>query len=168
MNKNDQQYILKCIELAEKGTQYGEFPFGSVIVLNDKIIAGRHNESLSKNEVYRHAEMLALLDAQSKLTPEELSQCIIYSNVEPCPMCSFAIQELNIRKVVFGMRSPIMGGYSKWKVLQDEEINATFPNTFGNTPEIVHDVLTDKVIESWKKWNKEKWDRLVKKGVFKE
>jgi len=165
MNK-DEQYMKRCIELAEKATKNGDFPFGSLIVLNDVIISEQYNEALDKKEVYRHAELLALLDAQKKLSREQLSECVIYTTVEPCPMCAFAIQELNIRRVVFGLRSPIMGGYTKWKILQDSEINETFPRTFGRIPEITPDILKDQIIEGWKRWDSDKWERLISKGVF--
>lgn len=156
----------RCIELAETGGKMGDFPFGSVVVLDDKIVSGEYNEAFQKNEVYRHAELLALLGAQKKLSRDELSRCTIYSSVEPCPMCAFAIQELNIRRVVFGLRSPIMGGYTKWKILQDEQINEAFPNTFGRIPEITSDVLKSEVIEGWRRWNLSKWKKLINKGVF--
>ena len=163
----DERYIKRCIELANTAGDAGEFPFGAVVVFNDEIISEGYNDALEQKEVYRHAEMLALVDAQKKLTREQLSECVLYSSVEPCAMCSFAVQELNIRRVVFGLRSPIMGGYSKWHILQDGLINTTFPNTFGRTPEIVPDVLKDQVIDGWKLWNNEKWERMYAKGVFK-
>ncbi len=162
----DEQYMRRCIELAEIGGAAGDFPFGSVVVLDGRTISEEYNEAFQKNEVYRHAELLALLGAQKKLSREELSRCTIYSTVEPCPMCAFAIQELNIRRVVFGLRSPIMGGYTKWKILQDEQINEAFPNTFGRTPEIISDVLKNEVIEGWRRWNLSKWEKLISKGVF--
>ena len=164
---HDENFIKRCIELGDEATKRGDFPFGSAVVLDGKIISEAYNELLAKNQIYRHAEILALTEAQGKLSKEELARCVIYSNVEPCPMCAFAIQELNIRRVVFGLRSPIMGGFSKWKILQDEELNKTFPNTFGKTPEIMPDVLKSEVIEGWKRWDKEKWGRLLAKGVFK-
>lgn len=167
MNNEDSKYILRCIELAEQAGNRGDFPFGSLVVLDDRVVSEGYNEAFTKKEVYAHAELLALVDAQKKLSKEELSRCTLYSSVEPCAMCSFAIQELNIKRVVFGLRSPIMGGFTKWQILQDEEINKTFPNTFGRTPEIVPDVLKDKVIDGWKKWDSEKWERLISKGVFK-
>lgn len=164
---HDEDFIKRCIELGDEAAKAGDFPFGSVVVLDGKIVSEGRNELLAKNQIYRHAEMLALTETQGKLSKEELARCVIYSNVEPCPMCAFAIQELNIRRAVFGLRSPIMGGFSKWKILQDEELNKTFPNTFGKTPEITPDVLKSEVIEGWKRWNEEKWERLLAKGVFK-
>jgi len=59
-----------------------------------------------------------------------------------------------------------MGGYTKWKILQDNEINETFPRTFGRIPEITPDILKDQIIEGWKRWDSDKWERLISKGVF--
>ncbi|MEX0917438.1 MAG: nucleoside deaminase [Candidatus Paceibacterota bacterium] len=168
-NENvDKQYIRECISIASVGTQYGEFPFGALVLFDGKVISKRHNESLHKKEVYRHAEMLALLDAQEILTPVELSRSTLYSSVEPCPMCSFAIQELNIGRVVFGLRSPVMGGYTKWPVLQDRQINDIFPKSFGRPPEIVPGILKSEVVRGWRLWNEGKWLKFIAKGVFVE
>jgi tRNA(adenine34) deaminase len=162
----DEYYMERCVALADMAAEKGDFPFGALIVYNNTIIIERFNEALVSKEVCRHAEMLALTDAQKILTKEQLAQCTLYCTVEPCPMCSFAIQELNIHRVVFGLRSPIMGGYTKWPILQDEELPKTFPRSFGKVPEIRADVLKDKIIESWKRWNTEKWQQFVAKKVF--
>lgn len=168
-NENvDERYIRECVNIALVGTRYGEFPFGALVLFDDKVISKRHNESLHKKQVYRHAEMLALLDAQEILTPEGLSRSALYSSVEPCPMCSFAIQELNIKRVVFGLRSLVMGGYTKWPILQDRQINDIFPKSFGRPPEIMPDILREEVVRGWREWNEEKWLKFVAKGVFVE
>jgi len=163
----DEEYIKRCVDLARQAGELGDFPYGALVVLNNEIVSEKYNESFAKNEVYRHAEMLALVDAQKKLNRDQLSECTLYTSVEPCPMCAFAIQELNIKRVVFGLKSPIMGGYSKWSILQDQEINQTFPNSFGRAPEIVGDVLKEAIIDGWKQWDNDKWERLYNKGVFR-
>ncbi len=163
---DDAMYMRQCIRVAALGSRSKDFPFGALVVFKGKVISERHNEALDKSEVYRHAEMLALLDAQKALTPDELAESTLYSSVEPCPMCAFATQELRIKRVVFGLRSPVMGGFTKWPVLQDQHINDTFPNSFGSPPEIVPDVLKDEVIQGWRDWNEEKWQKLIAKDVF--
>ena len=55
-------------------------------------------------------------------------------------MCSFMIREYRIKKVVFSVLSPLMGGYSKWKILQDDEL-AKMPDFFGKPPEVIAGVL---------------------------
>ena len=152
--------------MAAEGARKLDFPFGALVAHDGKIISCRHNEVLDSNQVYRHAELLALVDAQGKLTPAQLKEATVYSTVEPCAMCAFAVQELGIKRVVFGLRSLIMGGYSKWAILQDEQIGETFPSTFGKAPEIVPGFLKNEVIAGWRAWNEARWQKFVTKRVF--
>ena len=74
-------------------------------------------------------ESLVQLRRQIRLIGEQ--RCTLYSNVEPCAMCSYCIRETRIRKVVYAIRSPIMGGHSKWRILQDPQISSVIPEVFG-------------------------------------
>ena len=162
----DEKFIRRCIDLADKAVKMGDLPFGSVVVLDDKIISEGYNEAFNKKEVCRHAEMVALIDAQKKLNEQELSKSTIYSSVEPCPMCSFAIRELKIKRIVFGLHSPFMGGYTRWDVLKDTGMSTTLSDFFGKPPTIQTDVLKEEVKEGWKRWNKDLWERFETDGIF--
>jgi len=50
------------------------------------------------------------------------------------------VREYRIKKVVFAMPSLFMGGYSKWKILQDDELTK-LPAFFGKSPEVVSGIL---------------------------
>lgn len=167
-NSEDELYMRQCVNIATEGTSYGEFPFGALVLYKGKVISRRHNESIHKKQVYRHAEMLTLLDAQEILLQDELAEATLYCTVEPCPMCSFAMRELRIKRVVFGLKSPVMGGFTKWHVLQDKQINDIFPKSFGKLPEIVPNILVDEVVQGWRNWNEEKWQSFLQRGVFNE
>ncbi len=164
--KFDTQCMRQCIAVAAEGAKMLDFPFGALVVHDGRVISCRHNEALDSKQVYRHAELLALADAQRELTASQLKEVTLYSTVEPCAMCAFAVQELGIKRVVFGLRSPIMGGFSKWPVLQDAQLGEAFPNTFGKAPEIVPDFLKEEVIAGWRTWNEERWQKFVSKHVF--
>lgn len=167
LQDSDIQYMRRCISIAAAGSTKADFPFGALVVHAGVIISEKHNEALDKRQVYRHAEMLALGDAQTRLSSQQMNAATLFSTVEPCAMCSFAARELGIGRIVFGLRSPIMGGYSHWHILQDEMISNTFPNTFGVRPEVVPDVLKDEVVAGWRSWDRHRWQRLVAKGVFR-
>ena len=78
-------------------------PFGAVIIDKNKtIIAKAHNQVLKTNDPTAHAEILAIRMACKKLNTKNLSDCIIYSTCEPCPMCLSAIIWANIKKVYYG------------------------------------------------------------------
>jgi hypothetical protein len=57
-----------------------------------------------------------------------LEDCEIYMNAEPCAFCCYAIRETRIRRVVFGLSSPHMGGVSKWNILGDMDICSAMPS----------------------------------------
>lgn len=161
---NDEQWMRRCVELAEGSGS--DLPIGAVIVLDGKMVSEHCNETVRFQELHRHAELLALVTAESMLSASDMTRCTLYSSIEPCAMCSFAIRKLNIGRIVFGLRSPMMGGYSKWRILQDEDLATAFSIENGSIPEIVPDVMKSLVISGWKHWNKEKWDRLYARGLF--
>ena len=148
--KNNDFYIKKCISLAELSIKKGEAPFGSLIVKNGKIIVKATNANEKNKDITCHAEIVAMRKAQKKLKSKDLSDCEIYSNCEPCPMCSFMMRELHFKKVVFGVRSPNMGGYTMWNILQDKGLSQIKP-FFSDEPEVVCGVLEEKCKETYTK-----------------
>ncbi len=157
--KNDEFYIRKCIELAEKSVKNGEAPFGSLIVKNGKIIVKVTNANEKHHDVTCHAEIMAMRKAQKKLKSKDLEDCEIYSNCEPCPMCSFMMRELHFKRVVYGIKSPNMGGHTKWSILQDKGLSKIKP-FLGDEPEIVGGVLEDECMETYRKIG---WEGFWKK-----
>ena len=99
MNK----YMEKANENANKGMKNNEGgPFGVVIVdANGNIIANGNNKVLSSNDPTAHAEIVAIREASQKLGTYDLSNCILYTSCEPCPMCLSAIIWANIKEVYY-------------------------------------------------------------------
>ena len=87
----DLTMMARCIEVARIGGTQGEFPFGAVICRGGDIIVETTNQVLRSADVTRHAELVALSEAQKVLGQTILNECTLYSVVEPCPMCSFPI-----------------------------------------------------------------------------
>ncbi|MBI2574092.1 MAG: nucleoside deaminase [Candidatus Wildermuthbacteria bacterium] len=135
-NKKDEQHMRRCIELAEQSVKNGDAPFGSLIARNRIILAESGNAIAVGGDVTNHAEILAMKAVQKALGTNDLSDCDIYSNCEPCPMCAFMMRELKFRRVVFAAKSPYMGGYSKWNILQDKELQM-FKPVFGKPPRVI-------------------------------
>lgn len=141
MSEEDEKFIRKCIELSKQSMDNEGAPFGALVVKDGEIIADSINNA--QNRISDHAEILVLDKAYKKLGTSNLSSCVLYSNCEPCPMCSFMIREYRIKKVVFSIVSKFMGGYSKWKILQDDELTK-FPGFFGEPPEVVAGFLEEE------------------------
>ena len=84
---------------ARKAFFKNEVPVGAVIVKDGIIIAKAHNKKISTNNVFDHAEIIALRKAAKKIGDWRLSGCDMYVTLEPCPMCASAIQQSRINKL---------------------------------------------------------------------
>ena len=100
--KNDQYYMKKALNLAKKAAKMGEIPVGVVIVEDNKIIAKAFNERDSKKIVTKHAEIIAIEKANRYKKNWRLNGCKMYVTLEPCIMCSSAIEQSRIDEVIYG------------------------------------------------------------------
>lgn len=89
---------------AEEGIKKGEGgPFGAVIVDKEgNIISNGNNRVIMEKDPTAHAEISAIREACKKLNIYDLSEYILYTSCEPCPMCLSAIIWANIKKVYYG------------------------------------------------------------------
>jgi len=98
---DDRSFLKRALEIACGGIKEGGGPFGAVITRNGKIIAETYNRVVLTHDPTAHAEVLALRKASEILKSHDLSDCVIYTSCEPCPMCLGAIYWSGIRKVVY-------------------------------------------------------------------
>ncbi len=109
----DQKYMKEALKLAKKAAALGEVPVGAVIVHEDKIIARGYNRRELDQNGLSHAELTAMQRACKKLKSWRLEDCTLYVTLEPCPMCTGAIINTRIPRVVIGATDPkggAMGG----------------------------------------------------------
>lgn len=76
-------------------------PFGAVVVKEGQIIATGHNTVVESKDATAHAEINAIRNASQILNTNDLSDCILYVNAEPCPMCLSAIIWSNIKEIYY-------------------------------------------------------------------
>lgn len=162
----DRAMMQRCIQLSATATEHGEFPFACVICDGDRVIAEATNRVRREGDVTRHAELVAISDAQKALGRKNLTGCTLYSNVEPCPMCSFPIRETRMKRVVYAIGSPMMGGVSKWNILRDTEISKVMPEAFGPVPEVVAGLMGREAEQVWRKWRPIVWAIIKRRGCF--
>ena len=102
MTERDQYFMGRAIALAEEGMKNGAGgPFGAVIVKEDEIIAEGYNRVTSTNDPTAHAEVVAIRLACQKLNTYQLTDCVIYTSCEPCPMCLGAIYWARPKQVFY-------------------------------------------------------------------
>jgi tRNA(adenine34) deaminase len=162
----DAEMMERCIRLSGCAVDNGELPFAALICIGERVVVETTNQVFHDGDVTRHAELIAVSEAQKILGRKDLADCTLYTNVEPCPMCSFAIRETGISRVVFAIRSPMMGGLSKWNVLRDHGLSETLPEVFGSVPEVVAGLLQPEAEKIWWKWNPLFWTVMKYRGYL--
>ena len=130
------------------------------------MVAELINRVAHEHDVTRHAEVVALSQAQKALGTVSLDDCTIYVSAEPCAICSLAIRETRIGRVVYALRSPHMGGVSKWPVLTDDDLSDTIPEVFAPPPEIVAGFMAREAEDALMQWNPVMWAPLKARGIF--
>ena len=113
MYLNDEYYMNLALTEAKKALDYDEVPVGSIIVYKDKVISKSFNRKNLDNIATYHAEIIAIEEACKKLKTWYLDECTLYTTVEPCMMCTGAIIQSRIKRVVYGTNNESFGYLSK-------------------------------------------------------
>jgi tRNA(adenine34) deaminase len=101
--------MAQALSLAEAAAAAGEVPVGALVVKDGQLIASAHNQNLTLNDPSAHAEVLALRQAAQVLGNHRLEGCTLYVTLEPCAMCSGAILNARLGRLVFGASEPRTG-----------------------------------------------------------
>ena len=121
---NDEKYMKEAIRQAKKAYALGEVPIGCVIVYQDKIIGRGYNRRNTDKNTLSHAEITAINKASKKIGDWRLEDCTLYVTLEPCQMCSGAIVQARITRVVMGAMNPKAGcGGSILNILEMPQFN---------------------------------------------
>ena len=97
-----EKYMKAAMTQAKKAYALGEVPIGCVIVHEGKIIGRGYNRRNTDKNTLAHAEITAINKASRKIGDWRLEDCTMYVTLEPCPMCSGAIVQARIPRVVIG------------------------------------------------------------------
>ena len=116
MLKDDVFFMKIALEQAKLAYNQDEVPIGAVIVKDNKVVAKAYNRKELDNVATYHAELLAIDKACRKLKTWHLEDCTLYTTVEPCIMCTGAIFQSRISRVVYGCHNPSFGYFSKLNI----------------------------------------------------
>jgi tRNA(adenine34) deaminase len=164
----DKAMMARCIELSRIAVSKGEYPFGTVIALDGQIVVEAINSTIRDGDVTRHAEVIALSEAQKVIGRKQLFRSTLYTNIEPCAMCSYCIREAQVGRVAYALGSPVMGGLSKWNILRDDGMSDRIPQIFGAVPEVLSGILLYEAQQVWRDWNPLAWQMIKLRGLLTE
>jgi tRNA(adenine34) deaminase len=120
-------FMRRCLEMAVMARALGNTPVGSVVV-SDGAALGEGIETLpAGTSITGHAELLACSAALDASGREGLAGTVLSTTAEPCFMCAYAIRELRIGLVVYGVETPRVGAITS-----------------------THPILTDPALDGWR------------------
>jgi len=154
MNMSDEHihYMQLAIEQARAAGRQGNRPVASIIVRDGAIIGEGQNTILTDCDPSAHAEVAAIRRACGRLKTVDLSGSTLYSTLEPCPMCFWAMQEARIGRLVLGGRYAGIGRTDLGRYTVESFLEFT-----GRSLEVITGVLASEceaVRLEWMKGNK--------------
>ena len=102
------QFLEEAINEAKKGLKEGGIPIGSVLVYQGTVLGRGHNRRVQRGSVILHGEMDALENA-GRQPASVYKNCVLYTTLSPCAMCSGTILLYGIPKVIIGENKTFMG-----------------------------------------------------------
>ena len=106
-NVNLETFMREALLEAEATGQAGELPIGAVLVIDGEIISrGRSCQQQTKSQL-SHAELNALLNGGDKLWTD-YKRAILFTTVEPCPLCLGAVVMADVPHVIFAKHDQVV------------------------------------------------------------
>tara|TARA_R110002124_G_scaffold287021_11_gene469918 strand:- start:11756 stop:12193 length:438 start_codon:yes stop_codon:yes gene_type:complete len=141
------EFLLEAIKEAKTGLAEGGIPIGSVLVHDRKIIGRGHNRRVQNSSVILHGEMDALENA-GRQSASVYSECVIYTTLSPCSMCSGTILLYGIPKVVIGENETFVG---EEKLLKERGVEVV----------VINDPTCKELMKSFIEANKDLWNEDI-------
>jgi tRNA(adenine34) deaminase len=134
-NAADVGFMERALFIAREAAARGDVPVGAVCVLDGKIIGEGGNareQSAADFDPTAHAEVVALREAAKTLGAWRLNGATLYVTLEPCPMCTGALINARVRRVVYGARDAKAGAVtSLYQLATDQRLNHRLQVTEG-------------------------------------
>ena len=132
MNR-DKEFMKLALEEALRAYEEKEIPIGAVLIAEDgTLICGEHNRIEQLHDATAHAEILTLRAASKILNQRRLTDCTLYSTVEPCAMCAGALVLCRVKRLVYGITDSKFGAAeSIFNVVNNFALNHQLEVTAG-------------------------------------
>lgn len=120
----DQAFMRCALAQAQLAFDANEVPVGAVVVKDGQVIGAGYNAPVANNDPCAHAEVQAIRAAAAYLGNYRLDGCTLYVTLEPCTMCTGAVINARLSRLVFGASEPKTGACgSVSNVLANQALN---------------------------------------------
>lgn len=100
-----ERWMRAALAEAEAAGRAREYPIGAVVVLDGKLVGRGRSRQRERRTQLAHAELDALLDAGEQIL-EHHDDAVLFTTVEPCPLCLGAMVMADVPHVVFAHGDP--------------------------------------------------------------
>jgi tRNA(Arg) A34 adenosine deaminase TadA len=143
------KFMRLALEEARRASDRGDTAVAALIARGDEVVSIAGSTVHTRGTPLGHAELEAIAAACSKLGRSRLPDCTLYSTMEPCPMCGWAIHLAGLQSVVLGARHAALdrvdlGTYSLERLME----------MTGQRIELVTGVLETECEEFRRDWNR--------------
>lgn len=145
-----EKFMAKALELAREAGSVEEVPIGALVVRNGEIVGVGRNNREELQSVLGHAEIRAIEEASRRLGSWRLTDCVLFTTLEPCVMCAGAIVQARVSTLVYGADDPKGGGQTLFSILNSEKLN--------HRVNVVSGILAEECSELLKAFFKRKRD----------
>jgi tRNA(Arg) A34 adenosine deaminase TadA len=157
-NNKHKVFMKEAIEIGLQGMKAGlGGPFGAIVVRGDEVIGKSSNQVTSTNDPTAHAEVMAIRHACRTIGDFQLTDCVLYTSCEPCPMCLGAIYWARLKKVYYAAQQ------------QDAE-KADFDDSFiyqeMNKAPLKRNIPMEQIMRSEGQFLFEEWKQLEIKTLY--
>ena len=147
--EEDIHFMRLALEEAALAFSEGEVPVGALVVIRGAVMAKAHNLKERLNDPVAHAEIIALREAAHRVDNWRLTDATLYVTKEPCIMCSGAMVNARLGRLVYGCNDSKGGGVnSLYTLLNDKRLN--------HQVEVVSGVLENECAEMLKRFFEER------------
>ena len=130
--ETDIQYMQEALAEARSAAAADEVPIGAVLVHDGEILVRSGNRTIRDCDPTAHAEVVALREAAHRLANYRLAGTTLYVTIEPCSMCSGAILQARVPRLVYGADDPKGGAVrSCFEILSHPRLNHQVEVTSG-------------------------------------
>lgn len=146
---NDDEMMKRTVALARQAADAGDVNgIAAIVAMDGEVVAEGVNEVHLDSDPTRHAEIVAISRAASKLGRASLAGATLYTSLQPCEMCLAAMRFAEIDRVVFAATQPhVDGKYFMFPALGIEAFEAAAKTPFewhgGRLEEEVIDLYRD-------------------------
>jgi tRNA(adenine34) deaminase len=144
MAEQDIDFMKSALAAAAEASRRRDVPVGAVVVRAGEIIGTGYNCREQRQCPLGHAEIMAIQEASERLHSWRLEECEIYVTLEPCLMCTGAILQARMRRLIFACLDPKAGAVeSLYQLCADQRLNHQLPVTSGVLADESAAVLAD-------------------------